>query len=185
MGFWESLKSCLFTVEGIVFVICVGLALYKICTTTKKVFPFRGIDLSFDTEEKKQDSKPETRCREILENVFGYKFDKLSPSDAPEWLRNPKGFKLELDGYCPFIKTPLGRGLAFEYDGRQHSKYTPYFHKTEQDFVNQVKNDFFKDKACRNNGLFLLRVPHFVPFEKLESYIKDKLREKGILNGDS
>jgi len=46
----------------------------------------------------------EERCREIFEKIFNNKFPKIRPS----WLISPKGFRMELDGYCAKL------GLAFE-----------------------------------------------------------------------
>lgn len=117
-------------------------------------------------------SKPEARCREIFERVLRKPFPKV----RPEWLVNPATKKrLELDGYCDSIKTKLGVGLAFEYDGRQHSQKVPYFHRKNGDFVNQVRRDFLKDRICKSRKITLIRIPHTVKPHALEEYIMNKL----------
>ena len=74
----------------------------------------------------------------------------------PNWLKNPWTNErsswytstyqnLELDGYNPDVVTPLGKGLAFEYDGRQHTEFTPLFHSCVGDFEYQVMKDSLKD----------------------------------------
>ncbi|ALX27554.1 putative nuclease [Golden Marseillevirus] len=92
---------------------------------------------------KQKNGKHESRCREILENIYGKKFESV----RPEFLRNPKtGRRLELDCYNEELK------LALEYDGVQHSKYSKFFHKTPEHFVNQARRDLYKDKAVKKNG---------------------------------
>jgi hypothetical protein len=132
------------------------------------------------SEEKKHHpkfNKHEERCREIFQDIFDVEFKTI----RPKWLENPATKKpLELDGYNPDIMTPLGRGLAFEYDGVQHAKYTPRFHQKEMDFAYQLKKDSWKDAVCRKRRLMLIRIPNFVAYHDLERYIKQSLRRNGM-----
>jgi hypothetical protein len=100
----------------------------------------------------------------------------------PSWLENPvTGCNLELDGFNKSIPTPLGHGLAFEYDGLQHSQYNKHFHKHgPMEFVYQTKKDTWKDLKCKEHGILLIRIPHFVAFHDLERFIKQKLRDKKV-----
>jgi hypothetical protein len=118
------------------------------------------------------EGKNEARCRQIFQNIFKVPFTKVRPS----FLTNPKTKRpLELDGFNPEIKTKIGMGLAFEYDGAMHSSYNPYFHKSPKDFVYQAQKDSFKDKMCREKGIYLIRIPHFIQYDKLEGYIREKV----------
>lgn len=126
-------------------------------------------------------NKSEERCREIFESLFpGYKFKSVRPS----FLKNPFSKRnLELDGYNPDIKTPLGRGLAFEYDGQQHSVYNPHFHRGGvEDFKYQVAKDSWKDKQCKAKGILLIRIPYYILYPDLERYIMMQLRKNKMLN---
>lgn len=120
-------------------------------------------------------NKHEERCREIFQNIFRRPF----PSCRPSFLKNPStGRNLELDGFCPSIvsRTHPG-GIAFEYDGIQHAKYSPHFHRNgPSDFLAQVKRDRYKTSVCARRGILLIRIPHFVPFGRLEEYIRDRIR---------
>ena len=124
-------------------------------------------------------NKHEERCREIFEEIFDTRFK----STRPDWLQNPVTKKnLELDGFAPNIPTRIGRGLAFEYDGVQHSEYNKHFHKSGPDeFIYQVKKDSWKDMKCKEQGVLLIRIPHFVAFQDLERYIKQKLTREGLI----
>lgn len=147
------------------------------------------IDVEFDedndgeSEPKKKKKKPrinkhEERCREIFEDIFDVQFKSV----RPKWLENPVTHKnLELDGYNPTIRTPIGKGLAFEYDGKQHSQYNPHFHKHgKKEFVYQVKKDSWKDIRCQQEGVMLIRIPHFIQYDDLEQYIRKRLYTKGL-----
>ena len=122
-------------------------------------------------------NKHEEKCREIFERVFKKKFVSV----RPDWLKNPATKRnLELDGYCPDVQTPIGRGVAFEYDGEQHANPRAYFSRGPLDFRYQMKKDSWKDHKCREKRVTLIRIPHFVPFDDLEVYIKRELAKRGI-----
>ena len=99
----------------------------------------------------------------------------------PDWLKNPWTYQnLELDGYNPDIVTPKGKGLAFEYDGVQHSRFTPLFHSCVDDFEYQVMKDSLKDEMCKDEGVLLIRIPHYVCYWHLKPFIIGKLVMKGV-----
>ena len=115
--------------------------------------------------------KNETRCREIFESIFQRPF----PSVRPAFLKRQNGYALELDGYNKDLK------LAFEYQGIQHYKYWPRFHKSMKDYEDQVKRDVDKRTMCQKNGIRVIEIPYTVKYEKLESYIREQLRNKGLI----
>nr|WNL49793.1 transmembrane domain containing protein [Marseillevirus sp.] len=118
---------------------------------------------------KQKDGKHELRCRQILEEIYGQQF----PSVRPDFLKNPKtGRNLELDCYNSNLK------LALEYDGIQHAKYNKFFHKKgPQQFVDQARRDFFKDKTVKRMGIDLVRVPHYIRYDDLDRFIRTRLKE--------
>jgi len=168
---------------GIVLVVIgVIYCLWKGWGVSKKKYVFQGLgDTPFRSRKKRRrrkKNKHEERCREVFEAIFQKRFKTVRPN----WLRNPAtGKNLELDGYCSEIKTHLGTGLAFEYDGIQHAKYNRYFHgNNRNEFIYQVKKDEWKDLQCKKKGVLLIRIPHFVAYQDLERYISSKLRTFGL-----
>jgi len=115
--------------------------------------------------------KHETRCRVIMENIFKVPFVSV----RPDFLKYPKtGKNLELDVFNQDLM------LALEYDGVHHRKYTEFFHKSEQDFIEQQERDKYKEEKCKELGIILIRVPDTVKYENLEEYIKKELDKKGV-----
>lgn len=110
----------------------------------------------------------ETRCKEILENIFKRPFTKCRPS----FLYNPEtGKNLELDGYNSSLK------LAFEYNGSQHYFYNPYYHKSKEDFENQKKRDVLKQQLCEKNGIKLIVIPYDLRTNELDDFIVKELNQ--------
>lgn len=190
MAWWYSFIN----VDSIVVFILVCLTLYFLLTRKrpKKKYDFLGFVVTEGVEDnenifslpkkkkkKKKINKHEERCREIFQNIFNLTFKSV----RPDWLKNPAtGRNLELDGFCPTIKTSMGTGLAFEYDGIQHAQYTKHFHQSgPQEFIYQDRKDAYKSKMCKEKGIMLIRISHKVIYEDLERYIRDQLRFKGLL----
>lgn len=185
----------------VVIIITIFLVLFSVymhCTYAepRQVFAFRGINVDdfYNTnveykikssqkspqksprkpsqklpQKKKKGWKFEEECRSILEKIYNLPFTSVRPS----FLRNPiTNHNLELDCYNDELK------LAIEYDGSQHAQYTPKFHGDDKwKFIYQVRKDDWKNLKCKENGVTLVRIPHYIPFDKLEQYIRTKLKK--------
>jgi len=179
---WKQWAINLLHIETLFIIAIIIIFIYCVVTAKKKKYGTRlNIDKSIikTAPKKKRVFKHEERCREIFEKLFGCKFKSTR---KVSFLKNPvTGRYLELDGYASHIVTPLGTGLAFEYDGEQHSRYNSHMHKRgPAEFEYQVKKDSFKDSMCKKNGVMLIRIPHFVHYNDLERYIKERLRNVGM-----
>lgn len=118
-------------------------------------------------------SKGEARCKFLLEKVFGKPFNKARPN----FLRNniTEGENnLELDCYNEDLN------LAVEYNGAQHYKYIPFFHKSKEVFYNQKYRDDMKVRLCREKGVNLISVPYDVP--DIEKFLIGELYKLGYIN---
>lgn len=119
----------------------------------------------------------EEKCRSIFEGLFKCTFQKIRPS----FLLNPlTGRSLELDGYNKNIITPIGKGLAFEYNGEQHYNFPNAFHETYEQYEAQLMRDKLKRKLCKQYGITLIDIPYTIRPQELKEYITKKLRESGL-----
>lgn len=115
--------------------------------------------------------KHETRCRAILETLFESPFTSI----RPDFLKYPKtGKNLELDGYNETYN------IAFEYQGVQHRKFTPLFHASYQDFVDQLERDGYKKQRCEELGIQVIYVPDTVPYDQLENFLIQEVKKMNL-----
>ena len=115
-----------------------------------------------------RNSKGEILTRRALEQLYGKKF----PTIRPNWLRNPTtGRNLELDGYCEELK------IGFEYHGAQHREFPNDFHSTFEEFQNQVARDIYKEKICKERGIYMIIVDFTVPHSEIFEFVKKQTPE--------
>lgn len=106
-------------------------------------------------------SKGEGLCRQVFQEIFGLRF----PTVRPDILENPEtGHNLEFDGYNPVLK------IAFEYSGIQHYEFPNPFHKTEEEFIEQLRKDRYKREVADQEGIYLIVIPYTVPLNYKEIY---------------
>ena len=186
---WSKYGQYIFNFEILGILIIVGLLVYFLVHRDRySTYNFRGLEqqeienakgLPLHPSVKKKTTKNAPRwkheemCRQILEKIFNRPFKSIRPA----FLKNPvTGQNLEIDCYNEELK------LGLEYDGVQHSKYTPHFHRSgEAEFMYQLKKDQYKDAMCKKHGITLIRIPHFVHHTDLEKFITNKLRSAGKL----
>jgi hypothetical protein len=124
--------------------------------------------------KKNKDSSGEIECRKVLEEIFKVQFKKA----RPDFLNNPVtggDFNLELDCYSPELN------LAVEYNGQQHYKFIPFFHKNKEAFYNQKYRDELKRRMCEDNMITLIEVPYTVKVENIQKYLIQELFKKGYI----
>ena len=119
-------------------------------------------------------SKGELKCRQFLEKYFNYKytFSKSRPNFMSNQVTGGK-YNLELDCYNPELN------LAVEYNGEQHYKYIPFFHKNKEAFYNQKYRDELKRIKCRDLGIKLIEVP-CTELNNIENYLSRELKYLGF-----
>lgn len=115
-------------------------------------------------------SKGEALCKQAIEEIYNAPFYCI----RPDFLKNPEtGRNLELDLYNDFYK------IAVEYNGFQHVCWPNNFHKTREEFINQVRRDEYKLDMCDKHGIYLITVPYNVKLEynEIKKYIEYYLPE--------
>jgi len=83
------------------------------------------------------------------------------------------GRNLELDCYCPELN------LALEYQGEQHYRYKPWFHRNESEFQAQVYRDNMKRRILMEKGINLIEVPYTVKPQNFENFIIKEANKLG------
>jgi 16S rRNA G966 N2-methylase RsmD len=96
--------------------------------------------------------KSESLCRDIIEEITGYKFPKRRPSV----LKQSNGWNLELDGYCEELK------LGFEYNGIIHYQECKFISDSFEDIK---KRDNLKKELCKKAGICLIIVPYWYDYK--------------------
>lgn len=119
--------------------------------------------------------KTEKLVRQLLFMLTGLKF--IKKSRFLKCIEYPVG--LELDCYNEELE------LDVEVNGIQHEEKNRRYHKTDEDFENQIKRDKVKEKECENKGIKLIIVPsqyNYQNVKKLYNYLYEQLETNGIFD---
>jgi len=123
---------------------------------------------------------PECNCHQsellsikLMEHMFKKEFKKV----RPDWLKNNNDNNLELDGYNEELR------LAVEYNGVQHFKFVPHFHRDENSLEKQQNHDAIKLKLCQENNINLVVVPYTIPQDEIAQYLFDETTKLGYKPG--
>lgn len=163
---------------GCLIIICI-FALFRIgksgtWSTSYYYNPTNGVKSRGGSRGPPKESSGEKECRRVLQKIFNKPFNNCRPN----FLQNPVTggrFNLELDCYDESLK------LAVEYNGVQHYKYVPYFHKNKEAFYNQKYRDELKARMCRDNGINLIEVPNTVSVPDIENFLLKRLKYIGYI----
>ncbi len=79
-----------------------------------------------------------------------------------------------------------GQLIFIEYDGEQHFKYVPYFHKTKQQFSNAKGRDRHKNNYALAHKIPLYRIPYFEidNVNSINDLLNPKYRVTSIYHND-
>ncbi len=108
--------------------------------------------------------KNQNECLQIIEQITGEEFKQ----SRPKFLKTGVRSYLELDGYNKELK------LAIEYNGEQHYKYVPFFHRNDKEnLIKQQERDQLKQELCNKNNIYLIIVPYWI--SNKEKFIQEEL----------
>ena len=71
--------------------------------------------------------------------------------------------------------------IAFEYNGKQHYEYIPFFHKTFEEFESQKKRDLEKREISLQQGVILIEIPFMYNYQnpkKMYNHIVSLLKRQ-------
>jgi hypothetical protein len=112
--------------------------------------------------------KRQEACCRAAEEIFGVPF-RRDVRDIP-WLYNPEtGARLELDCYNEEL------GVAIEHNGEHHYKFPNRFNKNKEEWIAMLRRDKLKPELCDKNGVYLVTIPYWVPFNKIKGEIRHQL----------
>lgn len=111
-------------------------------------------------------SKSEEIARTTFEQIFGKPF----PKKRPKWLRNSRGYQMEIDGYCQELQ------IGFEYQGIQHFSLPLY----NSDVNQRIEDDKLKAELCALNGVRLFILTYEMQYEDFPLEIANQAKAFGI-----
>lgn len=168
-NFWYRNGFEILVLTSIVIIVIAALfRIGKKGTWSSASFIERADDDLYYPAGSKGDSKGETETRRVLQSLFKKPFIKA----RPDFLRNTvtgDAFNLELDCYNDQMK------LAVEYNGAQHYRYIPHFHKNKEAFLNQRYRDFMKRTLCEKNGIRLIEIPYTIQIPDIRNFLLRRL----------
>ena len=102
-----------------------------------------------------------------IENIFNSPFYKIRPN----FLKNEAtGRNLEIDLFNKEL------GLGIEIQGIQHYKFSPRFHLSQQQFIEQQQRDQLKLHKCRQFGITIIEVPYHIKEKEVRNYLITQLK---------
>jgi hypothetical protein len=102
-------------------------------------------------KSKKSSSKEAQMFRELDKLLPGHLYIR---NGYYSFLISPRGAPMQLDIFYPELK------IAFEYDGKQHHKFSDYFFRNQKQFAYLQECDALKNKLCAQNGITLIRIDY-------------------------
>jgi hypothetical protein len=161
--------------EMIAVFLCLVFIIFKVIKNYGNEYIYVGTTKKFLSTKNVVERYPgskEEKCRMIFQNFFNVPFKKCRPN----WLKNKEtGSNLELDGFNPNIISPIGKGVAFEYNGSQHYVFQPKYHKNLKEFEDLQRRDILKEELCAKHGVILIKIPYTIEDDDIQKYIKKKI----------
>lgn len=110
------------------------------------------------------------KSEEIARTTFEQLFNKAFPKTRPVWLRNARGYRMEIDGYCHELK------MGFEYQGIQHFSKSIFGTNVPM----RIQDDIEKAKLCKEHGIYLFILTHEMKYEDFPNEIVKQAKQFGI-----
>jgi hypothetical protein len=109
-----------------------------------------------------------SKGEEVIERVLIYNNIYFVPQKTFDGLFGLGNGLLSYDFYLP------NHNILIEYQGEQHEKYMPWFHKSEKDFEKQKEHDRRKRENSEKNNIKLLEIWYY-DFDNIEFILEKEL----------
>ena len=154
---------------------------YRIISNSNK-YDFRCPECQYSKGETKISDiltdkgliKIDQKDYKILNDIFKEKYDYYILQKEFDGLTGLNGGLLSYDFYIP----KFNLNLLIEYQGEQHERYIPGFHKSKKDFEKQLEHDRRKREYAKNNNINLLEIWYY-DFDRIEKILNSILINKG------
>jgi len=73
------------------------------------------------------------------------------------------------------------RRIVIEVNGTQHTTFNPFFQKTKNNFLGQVKRDLDKHDFCERNSITLAEITEKEFYGKSRKELEDFFAEQGVI----
>lgn len=105
-----------------------------------------------------------SKSEEIARTTFEQLFEMTFPKYRPAWLKNDRGNRMEIDGYCKELK------IGFEYQGIQHFSKDIFANNLKL----RIKDDKLKVKLCKENDIKLFILDYKMEYHSFKKYIRNQ-----------
>ena len=109
-------------------------------------------------------------CRTTFEQIFNREFLKV----RPKWLKNERGYQMEIDGFSEELK------IGFEYQGIQHFQKGTQYVTTNEKLEQRIQDDKLKAKLCKDNDISLFIISYKNEYLDFPKEIKHQALQFGI-----
>lgn len=96
-----------------------------------------------------KESSIATKCKKYFSKKY------FAETEYKVFKNKKTGHYLPYDIYIPYGKNSSINGFYIEIHGLQHYLFIKYFHKKQQTFLNQKKNDRLKKNFSKKNGTYI------------------------------
>jgi hypothetical protein len=88
-------------------------------------------------------------------------------------IKLPRGIRKTNNAYIDFMVFKDNKRIAIEYNGEQHYKFSNYFHKTYDKYLEQRKRDIAVKDWCNKRDITFLEIPYTWTDDEIISKIKE------------
>lgn len=118
----------------------------------------------------KKNKQRMSRCEAMIKSFLSHS-DVLFKSQYH--IKLPRGIRKTNNAYIDFMVFKDNKRIAIEYNGEQHYKFSNYFHKTYDKYLEQRKRDIAVKDWCNKRDITFLEIPYTWTDDEIISKIKE------------